>query len=36
MKPEERRAYLLDHADNETLLLNLVGLDSVGILQDLA
>jgi hypothetical protein len=36
MQPEERRAYLLDHTDNETLLLDLVGLDSIGILQDLA
>jgi len=36
MQPEGRRAYLLDHTDNETLLLDLVGLDSVGILQDLA
>jgi len=35
-KQESRKAYLLEHANNETLLLNLVRLDSVGILQDLA
>lgn len=36
--PDQRRnrSYLVDHADDETLLLNLVGLDCVLVLQNLA